>query len=165
MFGSDLPLISNQLPISFDLPDEIDQWRIEMELMVKRINGVVNTKEGALYIPQEIASFNLYFDPSSTQKFRNVYRKTFDMVALNGGPLNPTTTYSFAHGITGIVDPTRIFGTATNNVPPISFLPLPYASTTVARMIEIYATQTNVIIITGNQTLTQCYITLEYTKN
>ena len=164
MFGSDLPLISNQLPISFDLPQDLDEWRVEMELMVKRINSVMNTKEGSLYTPLEIASFNLYFKNSDTQNFRNVYRKTFDMVALNGGNLNPATTYSFAHGIDTIVTPTRIFGTATNTVAPISFLPLPYASTTVARMIEISATQTNVIIVTGNQALSQAYITLEWCK-
>ena len=116
MFGNDLPLIANQLPVSFDLPEDQREWRIEMEVMVKRIANVVNTKEGALYVPQETATFQLYFDPANTQRFRNTYRYTFDMVELNGGvSLAPTTTYSFAHGIVGMIACTMIWGTATTD--------------------------------------------------
>jgi hypothetical protein len=167
MFGNDLPLIANQLPVSFDLPEDQEQWRIEMELMVKRIANVVNTKEGALYVPQEVATFQLYFTPPpDTQVFRNTYRFTFDMVALNGGvPLAPTTPYSFAHGIVGITQATMIWGTAvTDDVPP-RFVPLPYVSQVEAEEIQIYMTATTINIVTGSNTLTSCLITTEYLKN
>lgn len=164
MFGSDQPLISNQLPISFDLPDDQEQWKNEMELMVKRINTVVNTKEGGLYVPQEVATFKLYFTLNDANKFRNTYRKTFDMVDLNGGNINPGTTVSFAHSIGTIIAPTDIFGTATTSA-PIKYIPLPYVSAVEAEEIQIYATSSNIVLVNGTLTLTQCYITIEWLKN
>ena len=165
MFSSDQALTSNQLPISFDLPSEQREWNETMQLMVKRINSVVNTKEGALYLPKEIATFQLYFTNGEPQKFRNTYRKTFDMVDLNGGNIVAGATASFAHGITGIVDPTRIFGTATTTDVPVRYVPLPYVSQVAAQNIQIYLTPTNVVLVNGTSTLTQAYITFEYTKN
>lgn len=168
MFGSDIPLITNQLPLSFDLPEDQKEWNQTMQLMVKRINSVMNTKEGALYVPQEVATFQLYFTIDNPQKFRNTYRKTFDMVELNGGPIAPGAALSFPHDIATIVDPTRIFGTATTALPNLAYLPLPYASADLTKVIEIWfnATTVNLINATNaNFTLTQCYITFEWTKN
>lgn len=166
MFGNDIPLIANQLPISFDLPEDLDEWRIEMHDMVKRINGVVNTKEGGLYVPQEIATFQLYFTDGNSQSFRNTYRKTFDFIFLNGGTnLDPNTTYSFAHNIAVIADPTMLYGTATTTDDPVNFIPLPYSSKTTTKNIELFATPTRIVVITGSQTLSQCYVNFFYTKN
>lgn len=164
MFGSDLPLISNQLPVSFDLPEDQEQWRIEMELMVKRISNVVNTKEGALYVPMEVATFQSYFSPNNPQTFRNTYRYTFDMVDLNGGNIAAGATASFAHNISGIVAATMIYGTATTNDVPPRFVPLPYVSQVVAENIQIYMTSTNIVLVNGSNILTQAYITAEYLK-
>ena len=164
MFGSDQPLITNQLPTSFDIPEDEKEWKETMVTMVKRINIVVNTKEGALFIPQEIANFNSWFTVGDTQKFRNGYRKTFDMVALNGGNITPGSTASFPHGITGITTATFIFGTATTNDVPVKYIPLPYVSQVNAERVQIYITPTNVVLANGTLTLTQAYITCEYLK-
>lgn len=165
MFGSDIPLISNQLPISLDFPQEEIQWHETVQLYLKRIANIINTKEGALYTLTEIANFQQYFTLTNTQKFRNVYRKTFDMVFLNGGNIGAGTTASFPHNIVGITAATRIFGTATTTDVPVKFIPLPYVSQVEAEEIQIYLTPTNVVLVNGTLTLTQAYITSEYVKN
>lgn len=164
MFGSDQPLISNQLPISFDIPTDEKEWKETMVQMVKRINSVVNTKEGAFFLPLEIANFEQWFTVGNTQKFRSGYRKTFDMVTLNGGPIAPGAVATFPHGISNISTATMIWGTATTDEATPKFIPLPYISQTEAEEIQIYITATDVVLANGTLTLSQAYITAEILK-
>lgn len=167
-FSSDQPLLVNQLPQTIDLPEEPELLRQLLANHLRDISNSVNSKEGGLYSLLEQYCSNQYFILTNPQLFRNVYRKTFDMVDLNGGPIVAGATASFAHNITGVVAATRIFGTATNSDVPPKFIPLPYASATlVTDQVQVYMTSTNVVIINGStQTdLTQCYVTLEYVKN
>lgn len=164
MFSSDLPLVSNQIPISLDFPSEPDELNLFVQMIIKRIANATNSKESGLYIPLETATFISYFTPTNTQKFRNVYRKLFDMVSLNGGNIGAGATASFAHGITGIVACSRIYGTATTTDAPVRYIPLPYVSQVEAEEIQIYLTPTNVVLINGTSTLTQAYITAEFLK-
>lgn len=164
MFGSNLPLISNQLPISLDFPDKQDEFNETIQLYLKRMASILNTKEGGLYLPIEMATFKQFFTPANPQKFRDVYRKEFDMVSLNGGSIAPSATLSFPHGIAGITTATFILGTATNSAG--RFLPLPYVNFTLTSCIQIDMDSTNVYLSNGSTqlALTQAYITAEYVK-
>lgn len=165
MFSSDQPLIANALPISVEFPRDQESFINIIDLLYKRIANSVNSKESALYLLQELATFKLYFTSNDPMVFRNVYRKTFDMVNLNGGNIAAGATVSFPHNITGIVACTFIFGTATTSDAPVRYVPLPYVSQVAAENIQIYLTPTNVILINGNSILTQAYITAEFVKN
>ncbi len=61
-FSSNVPLQSNQLPISLDFPDPTHPDFLDtLSIAFKRISDAMNTKEGALYTLEEIANFNNYF--------------------------------------------------------------------------------------------------------
>ena len=163
-----MPSVVNQLPLSIDFPKEQPKFLETLTLLYKRIADAVNTKEGGLFTLQEYFDSQQYFTPGIPNKFRNVYRKVFDMVNLNGGNIAPGSTISVAHDINGILIPTHIYGSATNSDSPAKFLPLPYVSATlITDQIQIYLTPTNVVLINGSTqtTLTQAYVVAEYLKN
>lgn len=128
-FSSDPSLQSNQLPISFDIPTDPDQFRNFLSLHLKRITDSMNTKEGALYQLQEQSTFQLYYNTSSTNAFstRNTYRRVYDLVSLNGGiPIPPGATNIVLTGsdlINGIFQPTRGYGAAIIAGPIYVFYP------------------------------------------
>lgn len=162
-----MPLLVNQLPLSMDFPRDEDKFYQVLTDLYKRIANCVNTKEGGLFSLQELYSSQQYFIIGNPNNFRNVYRTTFDMVDLNGGPITAGSTVTFAHNIVGIKAPTHIYGGATNSDAPVKFLPLPYVSATlITDQIQIYLDPTNVTLINGaTQTdLTQAYIVAEYVK-
>lgn len=162
---NDPSALTNQLPVSIELPKEPGQFIETMTILYKRIAQTVNTKEGGLFSAQEFMS-NQQYNLNTTSSFKTVYRKVFDMVALNGAPIASGATASFPHGITSIVSTTDIYGSATNSDP--KFIPLPYVSATVVtQQVQIYATSTNIVLINGatNSALTSATIVLEYLKN
>lgn len=167
-FTNDNALQLNQLPLSVDFPEEFDKFLLEMTLLYRRIANSVNSKEGALFSLQELGNFQQYFMQGNTGVFRNTFRKVFDMVNLNGGPIGAGATITFAHGITGITAISHIYGGAINSDTPTKFLPLPYVSTTdITNQIQIYLDPTNVTLINGasQSILNQAYIVSEYLKN
>lgn len=162
-FTSDPALQVNQLPQSIDFPKDQDKFLEVLTNTYKRIADNVNGKEGGQF--SFVEQFNSQQIFSKTPNiFRNVYRKCFDMVMQNGGPILNGATVSMPHNINGIVAPTHIYGSATNSDSPISYVPLPYVTTTGSDQIQIYATATNVVLINASTTLTQAYIYLEYVK-
>lgn len=166
-FSSDQAILVNQLPLSVDFPRDQEKFLEALTLLYKRIANSVNTKEGGLFSLQELFDSQQYFIPAQPNTFRNVYRKVFDMVSLNGAPIAAGATATFAHNIAGIVTCTHIYGGATNSDNPKKFLPLNYVSATlITDQIQIYLDPTNVTLINGStQTaLTQAYIVAEYVK-
>lgn len=166
--NSDPPLLINQLPQSLEMPKDFNQFREITSLLFKRIIDALNKKEGSLFYLQEIGNFQVYFTTGQPYVFRNVYRKTFDMVDLNGGPIAAGATVTFAHGITGITQTTDIYGSAKNSDVPVKFIPLPYVSATlVTDQVQIYLTPTNVVLVNGatQSILTSATIVAEYLKN
>ncbi len=165
-FSSNNALQLNQLPLTLNFPKTYDEFLPIMTLLYKRIVASMNTKEGSLYSLEELGNFNQYFTLNDPLTFRNVYRKVFDVVDENGGPIPAGATVNFAHNITGIVSCTHIYGTATNSDVPVHYLPLPYASSTAGKVVELYATPTEIFVINGatQSALTQCYVVLEYVK-
>jgi len=177
-FSSNIPLQSNQLPISINLPtpDHPDFSDI-LSLTIKRISDSMNKKEGSLFPLEETANFNQYFkysDPvnfiADVVNFRGGYRVTFDLIALNAGvaigagvttlTLTATTQPPL---INQILYPTRAYGGATIAGPIYIFVNDP----------ELYIRFDNTvptaqtIIITNNtgSNVTQLYWVMEYLKD
>lgn len=155
-FSSDQPLVSNQLPISVDFPKEPELFLDIMTNTYKRIADAVNRKEGGVYSLQENATFKQYPTANDPQKTKNTYRKTFDMVSLNGGNIGPAVMVTVPHGITGIVCGTMITAGCANTEPRYFTVVYP----------DVYLTNTDVVFInpTGFP-VTQCYVVAEYLKN
>ncbi len=147
------------------------------ELMVRLYQNLntmaisVNLKDTGYYDISEFVTGQNYFPKpgtsslttgSSTANFRQTYRKV-----INFGTLPNNGTTNVAHGITVDANTifTRIYGTATDPT-GLSYLPLPYASSTAANNIELSVDNTNVTIITGSNraAYTITYIVLEYLK-
>ncbi len=143
------------------------------ELLVRlyqNINNVtlsLNAKDSGYYIPEQFVNGQLYFPnpaytslTSTTPSYRQVYR-----LVVNFGALPNTGTKSVAHNITiaAATTFTRIYATASDTSAK-SYIPIPYASPTAAKEIEINVDATNVNIITGNNrsAYTICYVVLEY---
>ena len=156
---------------------DIDANSIEFkELLVRlyqNINNIallLNIKDTGLYNTFEIINGQTYFPnptlTSSTSGFptnRQVYRTT-----VNFGALPNTGSKSVAHNI--VVTPsttfTRIYATASDTTGE-TYIPIPYASPTLANNIEIFVDNTNVTITTGSDrtNYTICYVVLEYLQS
>lgn len=156
-FSSDNPLLSNQLEISIDFPPVEDKDFLNMlSLTYKRVADSMNTKEGALYLLQELATFKQYFTQGNPQINRNVYRKTFDLVNLNGGNIAGGATVNFPHGITGLSSAALIYAGCTSVDPKYFSVMYP----------NIYLDATNIWFVNPLGTVvTQCYAVCEYLKN
>ena len=129
----------------------------------------VNNKDTGLYTTSEfVSSQQWYPNPAlnsgttQTATLRNVFRKVIPF-----GTLPNTGTKSVAHGITFTANAqlTRLYGAATDPV-GLTYIPLPYASPTAANNIELYANNTNIVVITGSNrsNYTACDIIIEYIK-
>lgn len=121
-------------------------------------NDVDEFVNGQTYFPSATTSSSTYSEPVG----RNVFRKV-----VNFGELPNTASKSVAHGIT-MTDGTtftRIYGAATNTTAH-AYIPLPYASPTLASSIELSVDGTNVTIITGSNrsSFDVTYVVLEYLK-
>lgn len=137
---------------------------------VNAINLVLNNKESSFFSMEEFLNSQQFFPSislSSTSAQSPTYRQVFRKV-INFGALPNTASKSVAHGIT--ITPgysfTHIYGAATNTA-RTSFIPLPYASPTLANNIEVEVTNANVVITTGSDrtSYTTSYIVLEYIKS
>lgn len=170
-FSSDNPQNTNQLPISLDVnPEEKDFGSILM-LYLRRIANAVNTKESGLFLLQETANFEQWFQTARPGQNRNAYRLTIDLVALNlainasatipvGTTNNLTlTTSTQPTAINGYMFPVQGFGGAIDSNGLSYFLNDP----------DIYVRyngSTNTIIIQNNSgnALTWCVFVMEYLK-
>jgi hypothetical protein len=160
----------NQVPLSIEFSSDPRENQETLSLMYKRLAQAINTKTGGLFSLAEQVNAEQYSikqPTNATQVFDNVYRKTFDMVALNGGAIAAGATITFPHLILGITSTAHIYGSATNSDTPIKYLPLPYVSATlITDQVQIYLTPTNVVLINGStqSILTSATIVAEYLK-
>lgn len=163
-FSSDIPLQSNQLPISIDFPNP--QEKVFLDVLTntyKRIANSVNTREGSLYLLEEQATFQQYFTAGDPQRNRNTYRMVVDFGALpDTGPKPIPHNINFDSNFTT----TRIYASATDPV-ALEYIPIPYASPTLTENIELSLNATHVIITTGSNrsAFTRCTVVIEYMKN
>lgn len=170
-FSSDPSLNTNQLPISLNVnPDEKDYQTI-LQRYLRRVANAVNTKTSGLYLLQENANFEQWFQTTvstsgASIQNRNAYRTTIDLVKLNGGPiLVGTTTVTLTTStqppaINGYLYPVQGFGGALDST-GISYFPSD------PKVTITFTGSTNTISITNNtgNSLVQCYFVLEYLKN
>lgn len=162
-FTSDNPLQTNQLPISVEYPQDPKLLQVVNTETYKRTANAVNTKASGLYLPQEMASFQQYFTSGNPMQNRDVYRKVIDFGALPNAAVK-----TVAHGIAFDANSslTHLYAAATDPV-NLLYIPIPYASPTLANNIEISLDSTNVIITTGSNrsAFTICYVVIEWLKN
>jgi len=156
-FSSDIPLQSNQLPISFEMPEPQDpSFKQILSLFFKRYADSINTKEGALYLLQELATFKQFYTTNNPQLNRFVYRTTFDLVNLNGGPIAPGVMAPVPHGITGLFETALIYASCTNTQPIYFTLVYPY----------VYLDAVNINFTNPTAApITNCSLIAEYLKN
>lgn len=143
------------------------------ELLVRLYQNVnlmalsLNTRDAGYYDTQEFVNGQLFFqNPSLTSASTTtpVYRQVFRKV-INFGALPDTTSASVAHEIamTEAVTFTRIYGCASDPATN-TYLPLPYASPTLANNIELSVGPVNVTITTGSNraAFTTTYVVVEW---
>jgi hypothetical protein len=145
---------------------EFKELLVRLYQNINSISLSLNSRDSGFYDLQEFVNGQLFFpNPSLTSssdtvpEYRQVIRKVIDF-----GALPNATSKSVAHGITidSQVTITRMYASATN--PSTQFIPIPYASPTLANNIELSMDTTNVTITTGsNRTaFTRCVVILEY---
>lgn len=139
--------------------------------MYKRIADAMNTKEGSLYLLEEIASYIQYFpttvssNSSTSLNLRQGYRMVYDLVDMNGGPIPVGTTVINVPAdqlITGIVDPTSLRGAATISGPQYVSLHSSRADAVFDNTVP--AAQTITVVNNYASAMTQAYLVFEYLK-
>ncbi len=176
-FSSDPALNTNQLPVSLDVNAGEEGYDDILQLYIRRIANAVNTKESGLFLLQENAAFEQWFnevvETSSTQQYlRNAYRLTVDLVALNlainatatipvGTTNNLTlTTTSVPVAIVGYMFPVQGFGGALDTAGNSYFPSDPKVT-----IFFTASTQTFTVINNTGNALTWLVFVIEYLKN
>lgn len=155
---------------------EFKELLVRLYQNLANIANVLNIKDSGYYNVLEFVNGQLFFpnplfdsQTLETTSFRQVLRKV-----INFGQLPNTGTKSVAHGIIckafSVGPPiipgtsfTRIYGAASDQT-GLTYIPLPYASPTLANNIELNVDSTNVNITTGSNRSNYLisYIILEY---
>lgn len=170
-FSSNEPLNTNQLPISLDVNPNEKDFQSVLLLYLRRIANAVNTKTSGLFLLQENANFQQWFQTANPQQNRNSYRLTIDLIYLNN-QINmtstiPTGSTSLALSsstqpmiINGYLYPVRGFGGAVDTSGLSYFLNDP-------DIYVRYQASTNTIVIQNNSgnALSWCVWVMEYLKN
>jgi hypothetical protein len=165
-FSSDLSLNTNQLPVSLDVNPQDRDFENILLLYLRRVANAVNTKESGLFLLQENANFEQWYQIGNPQQNRNAYRITADLVMLNGGNIPAGTTNivlsssTQPKNINGYLYPVQGFGGANDTTGLSYFLNDP-------DIYVRYNNSTNTIIIQNNSgnDLTWCVWVMEYLKS
>ncbi len=165
-FSSNNSLNTNQLPISLDIQPEDKDFDNILLLYLRRVANAVNTKESGLFLLQENASFEQWYQIGNPQQNRNGYRITVDFVNLNGGNIpTGTTNLTLTNTtqpmiISGYLYPVQGFGGAKDTTGLSYFLNDP-------AIYVRYNSSTNTFVIQNNSgsALTWCVWVMEYLKN
>lgn len=115
-FSSDNPQVTNQISQTINLPkiQQSDLFQERLEDLLRNIANNVNGKIGGVYDQNEKGTSEQYFIDNNPQRYRQVYRKTFDMVDLNGGNIAPGATAGpFPHGISQVKESAHIWANCT----------------------------------------------------
>lgn len=148
---------------------EFKELLVRLYQNLNNMSLVLNLKDSAYYVNTEFVNGQSYFpNPSynsstaTAPSMRQVYR-----LVINFGALPASTTKSVAHGLTPSAGWTftRIYGSSSDTT-DLLYVPLPYASSTANKNIELNVDATNVNIITGIDwsAYTKTYVILEYMK-
>ena len=147
---------------------EFKELLIRLYQNINKISLALNAKDIGYYPSFETVNGQLFFPASATNVYRQVFRNTISI-----GALPNATTLSVPHNIAISSTPpltnisfTRIYGTA-NKSDQTSFIPLPFASSTLNQNITVIVDNTNINITTAidYSAYDVCYIVLEYIKS
>lgn len=151
---------------SIDSP-EFKQFIVQLYQYLNGLAISSNSKDSGIYDTTPTLSGQAFFpDPvlSSSTSTEPSLRNTLRLV-VDFGALPDARTKSVPHGITLTAANifTRIYATATDPV-DLSYIPIPYASSTTANIVELNVDDTFVNITTnGDDTAyTICYVILEW---
>lgn len=133
---------------------------------INNISLALNLKDSAYYVQQEFLNGQSFFPNPNTQFQAQTTRQAFRMV-IDFGALPNTTSLSIPHGIevSNGFSFTRMYGAASNQI-AMEYIPIPYASSTLANNIQLDVDSTNVTITTSANysSYTVTYVILEYIK-
>lgn len=149
--------------------EEFKELLVRLYQNLNKMSLALNLKDSGYYVDQEFVTGQVYFPNktlSSTTAQAPTYRQTFRKV-INFGALTNNSAKTVAHGltITSGFTFTRIYG-CSSNTSGTAYIPIPYASSVAADIIELSVDGTNVIITTAsNKTaFTVTYVVLEFLK-
>jgi hypothetical protein len=144
------------LPTTQYFPLEADKFREVLTFVYSDIARRLNDKQIGTFDLVEVVAGEQWSTATDPQTKRQTFRKIF---YFSDASLN------FAHGITGIVLCTHIYGAFTDGT---NFYPLPYVSAiAITDQIQIVVTPTNVVVTKGGTApaITNGTIVLEFLKN
>lgn len=150
---------------------EFKELLVRLYQQINNIANVLNIKDTGMYQLSEFVNGQVFFSnpalssgTAQAPEDRQVLRKVLNYTTA----LPDMSTATIAHGITCTVKTTftRIYGVA-NDTAGKNYIPLPYASPTLANNIELKVDATYVTIITGsNRTnFTTTYIVVEFLQS
>jgi hypothetical protein len=176
-FSSDPALNTNQLPITLNVDPDDEKFGDILLLYLRRVANAVNTKESGLFLLQENATFEQWYQIGNPQQNRNAYRITIDLVNLN---FQLNAVNNIPTGSTSLIlnsDPST--PPVTQPIPPLGYLyPVQGFGGSVdssglsyflndPQIYVRYMASTNTITIQNNSgsALTWCVFVMEYLKN
>lgn len=144
---------------------EFKELLVRLYQNINNISIAVNTKVTGYYPLQEFVCSKLFFpNPSAPATQYPVYRQVMRLT-INFGALLNTGAKSVPHGI-NVTNTTTFVGhhAWASDTTAKTFIPIPYASPTLANNIELRVDSTYVTIETGSNRTNYnvCYVTLEY---
>jgi hypothetical protein len=145
-----------------DLAPELQELFVRMYQNLGIMTDVLNTKDFAFYLTQELVNSQSYYNPATNdqQTLRPVFRK---IIAF--GSLPPGET-SLPHGLTANAGLkfTDVHGVANDNV-GFNYYPLAGGSGSGTNNVEVNLDNTDVNIYNNTAiTFTNCDVVLEYLK-
>lgn len=149
----------NFVPENYVIPDEPEKLKEFLKRTLEEHSRFINRKDMGQYETVEV-QVNQTFPGTTPQDKRQIYRKilTFGALAIGGTAIVP-------HGVTGITDFTRIFGTC---ITAADNRPIPYVSVAAANQgIEVLRIGANIVVRNGGAApaITSGRIIIEFMKN
>jgi len=174
-FGSFIPTTSvwdvSSIYQTEGLSPELKELLVRLYQNLNNMAVSSNLKDAGYYDTNEFVNGQQFFpnpNANSTTQTRPDFRSVFRLVINFGALPNAVGTKSVAHGLTvnGNFTFTRIYATANDTV-GFSYIPIPYASSNAADIIELSvdATNVNITVASDKSAYTVTYVVIEYMKN
>lgn len=147
-----------------DVSPALKEVLVRLYQNINSIELALNLKDSGYYQNYEFLNGQQFFSDSTNTDITG--RQVFRTVVVFGALPNATLkTVPHGIGFTNGCSITRVYGTATDNV-AMNYIPLPYASPTLNKNIELSIDRTNVTITTGIDmtAYTITYVIVEYVK-
>jgi len=146
---------------SLYFPDDFEEFRVIFLQDRQRMANALNVREISIYDLTENLTGEQWSIAGNPQQKRQTYRIIVFIGAIAAG-----ATLTTAHGLTGVVSYTDIYGTVVTDAPDNR--PIPFASTVnINQQISILVDATNIIITVGagSPNVVSGNVILEYLKN